>query len=58
VLTEAATWLSDRTDPVPDKIWEEAARHYSEPQLAALVVSIVSGDWVEQLIKPRAGQPA
>jgi AhpD family alkylhydroperoxidase len=29
-LTEAATGLSDRADPVPDEIWEEAARHYDE----------------------------
>src|SRR5262249_17857017 len=27
-LTEAVTRLADRTDPVPDSIWEEAARHY------------------------------
>jgi AhpD family alkylhydroperoxidase len=29
-LTEAVTRLSDRTDPVPDRIWDEAARHYDE----------------------------
>ena len=39
-LTEAATRLSDRADPVPDEIWEEAARHYDEPALAALIISI------------------
>jgi AhpD family alkylhydroperoxidase len=39
-LTEAATRLSDRADPVPDEIWEEAARHYDESALAALIVSI------------------
>jgi AhpD family alkylhydroperoxidase len=39
-LTEAATRLSDRADPVPDEIWNEAARHYDEPGLAALVLSI------------------
>ena len=39
-LTEAMTRLSDRTDPVPDDIWEEAARHYDEQELAALVISI------------------
>ena len=39
-LTEAVTRLSDRPDPVPDDIWEQAARHYDEKQLAALVVSI------------------
>jgi AhpD family alkylhydroperoxidase len=41
-LTEAVTRLSDRTDPVPDKIWEAAARHYDEPALAALVIAIAT----------------
>jgi alkylhydroperoxidase family enzyme len=60
-LTEAATRLADRPDPVSDEVWDEAARHYDEPALAALVVAIasinawnrinaatrqVSGDWV------------
>jgi len=39
-LTEAATRLSDRADPVPDEIWNEAARHYDEPALASLVINI------------------
>jgi AhpD family alkylhydroperoxidase len=71
-LTEAVTRLADRPDPVPDEVWEEAARHYREPQLAALVLSIatinawnrinaatrqVSGEWVANLIQ-KAGQPA
>jgi AhpD family alkylhydroperoxidase len=39
-LTEAVTRLSDRPDPVPDEIWNEAARHYKEAQLAALLLWI------------------
>jgi AhpD family alkylhydroperoxidase len=39
-LTEATTRLSDQADPVPDKIWDEAARHYDEPALAALIINI------------------
>ena len=39
-LTEAVTRLSDRSDPVPDEVWNEAKRHYDEPQLAALVLHI------------------
>ena len=39
-LTEAVTRLDDRPDPVPDGIWQEAARHYDEPALAALVIQI------------------
>ncbi len=41
-LTEAATRLADRADPVPDTVWNEAADHYTEPQLAALVVAIAT----------------
>ena len=41
-LTEAATRLSDRPDPVPDEIWDEAARHYEETALAALILSIAT----------------
>jgi AhpD family alkylhydroperoxidase len=41
-LTEAATRMSDRADPVTDEIWDEAARHYDEAELAALVLAIAS----------------
>ena len=41
-LTEAVTRLSDRADPVPDEIWDEAARHYDEQALAALILSIAT----------------
>lgn len=41
-LAEATTRLADRSDPVPDEVWDEVARHYSEPQLAALVVAIAT----------------
>jgi len=66
-LTEAATRLADRPDPVPDGVWDEAARHYDEQQLAALVLAIaainawnrlnvatrqISGEWVSQWITP------
>jgi AhpD family alkylhydroperoxidase len=39
-LAEAATRLSDRSDPVPDEVWEQAARHYDEPTLSALIIEI------------------
>jgi AhpD family alkylhydroperoxidase len=70
-LTEAATRLADRPDPVPDEVWDEAARHYTEPQLAALVVAIatinaynranvatrqITGKWVDRIA--RAGTHA
>lgn len=39
-LAEAVTRLSDRPDPVPDDIWNEATRHYDEQQLAGLIFQI------------------
>lgn len=72
-LTEAATRLADRPEPVSDEIWEEAARHYDEAQLGALVLAIaginawnrinattrqITGDWVGQFITQPAGQAA
>ena len=41
-LTEAVTRLADTADPVPDSVWDEAARHYDEQELAALVLSIAT----------------
>jgi AhpD family alkylhydroperoxidase len=41
-LTETLTRLSDRPDAVPDEIWNEAARHYDEPALAALIIAIAN----------------
>lgn len=61
-LTEAVTRLSDRPDPVPDEIWNEAARHYDETALVSLIIAIaninvwnrlnvatrqVAGEWVK-----------
>lgn len=39
-LTEATTRMADRSDPVPDVIWDEAAKHYDEKGLAAIVLTI------------------
>ncbi|ADB52239.1 carboxymuconolactone decarboxylase family protein [Conexibacter woesei] len=41
-LAEAVTRLSDRADAVADEVWDEAARHYDEPALAALVLGIAT----------------
>jgi AhpD family alkylhydroperoxidase len=41
-LTESLTRLSDRSEAVPDEVWDEAARHYDETALAALVLTIAS----------------
>jgi AhpD family alkylhydroperoxidase len=39
-LAEAVTRLSDRPDAVPDEIWDEAADHYDEQGLAAIILMI------------------
>jgi len=39
-LTEAVTRLADRPDPVPDAVWNEAAKHFEPAALAALLVQI------------------
>jgi AhpD family alkylhydroperoxidase len=41
-LTEAATRLADRAEPVPDEVFAEAAKYYDETALSALVVNIAS----------------
>jgi alkylhydroperoxidase family enzyme len=41
-LTEAVTRLSDRSDPVPDKTWDDAATFYDDEALAALVLAIAN----------------
>jgi len=61
-LTEAVTRLSDRPDPVPDEVWNEAARHFGERELGGLVLAIalinvwnrlnvatkqVAGEWIK-----------
>lgn len=41
-LTEALTRLSDRADPVPDDIWNEADKHFDEAELATLLLAIAA----------------
>ena len=48
-LTEAATRLADRADPVPDAIWDEATRHYDEQGLAALVLMIATTNFFNRI---------
>src|SRR6266487_905672 len=39
-LTEAVTRLADRADPVPDEIYNEAAKYYDEKGLSAIILMI------------------
>ncbi len=65
-LAEAATHLSNPPPQVPDDVWGEAARHFTDRQLAALVIAIatinafnriqvatgqITGEWVEPIIQ-------
>ena len=51
-LTEAATRLADRANAVSDEIWEEAARHYDEQGLAALLLMIATTNFFNRLNAP------
>ncbi|MFD7320636.1 carboxymuconolactone decarboxylase family protein [Streptomyces sp. NPDC059875] len=39
-LAEHATRLADTSDAVPDEVWDAAADHYDEKQLAAIVLMV------------------
>jgi AhpD family alkylhydroperoxidase len=41
-LTEAVTRMADRSDPVPDAVWAEAAAQFDDKQLATLVLAIAN----------------
>jgi AhpD family alkylhydroperoxidase len=73
-LTEAATRMADKSDPVPDEVWDEAASHYDESQLAGLVLAIaginawnrinattrqITGHWVSRWVsRPQPARQA
>ena len=48
-LAEAITRIADQADPVPDAIWDEAARHYDEQGLATLVLMISTANLFTRL---------
>jgi AhpD family alkylhydroperoxidase len=51
-LTEAVTRLADRPDPVPDEIWDEAAREYDEEGLSVLLLAIATTNLFNRLNVP------
>jgi AhpD family alkylhydroperoxidase len=55
-LTEAATRLADRSDPVPDEVWHEAVRHYDERALAGLIIEIATINAFNRLSVPTRQQ--
>ncbi|MEH1017229.1 carboxymuconolactone decarboxylase family protein [Micromonospora sp. CPCC 206060] len=48
-LAESATRLADRGDAVPDDIWAEAARHFGEKELAAIVLWVATTNFFNRL---------
>jgi AhpD family alkylhydroperoxidase len=48
-LAESATRLADRPDAVPDDIWADAAKHFNEKELAALVLWIATTNFFNRL---------
>ncbi|UJW30432.1 carboxymuconolactone decarboxylase family protein [Saccharothrix sp. AJ9571] len=58
-LTEAVTRLADRPDPVPDQVWDVAAKHFDQKELAALLLNIAITNAFNRLNAPtrqQAGQ--
>jgi AhpD family alkylhydroperoxidase len=48
-VTEAATRLADRPGSVTDDIWAEAARHYDDKQLGALVLMVALSNFFNRI---------
>ncbi|MFI5889940.1 carboxymuconolactone decarboxylase family protein [Actinoplanes sp. NPDC051513] len=48
-LSEAVSNPDDETDPVPDRIWDQAAKHFDQKELAALLLSAVLTNAVDRL---------
>src|SRR6266480_7802594 len=48
-LAEAVTRLSDRSNPVPEEIWNQATLHYDEKALAALILCIATTNFFNRL---------
>ena len=59
-LAEAATRLADRTDAVPDEVWNEARAHFDDKALAGIVLWIATTNFFNRLnasVRHPAGQP-
>ncbi|MEN3533522.1 carboxymuconolactone decarboxylase family protein [Microbispora sp. ZYX-F-249] len=55
-LTEAVTRLADREDPVPDQVWDMAAKHFDQKELAALLLNIAIANAFNRLNVPTRQQ--
>jgi AhpD family alkylhydroperoxidase len=48
-LAESMTRLADRPHPVPDEVWDEAAKHFDEKQMAGLVLWVATTNLFNRL---------
>ncbi len=70
-LAEALTRVADQANAVSDEIWNEAARHFGEKELAALVLEIgvtntfnrlnigtrqIAGEWTQSIVEPKRAE--
>jgi AhpD family alkylhydroperoxidase len=55
-LTEAVTRLADNPDPVPDEVWDVAAKHFDQKELAALLLNIAITNTFNRLNAPTRQQ--
>ncbi|WP_019629231.1 carboxymuconolactone decarboxylase family protein [Actinomadura atramentaria] len=59
-LTEAATRIADRTgQAVPDDVWDEAADHFDERELAAIILMVAMTNFFNRInatVQEPAGQ--
>lgn len=55
-LTEAVTRLADQADPVPDQVWDMAAKHFDQKDLAALLLNIAITNAYNRLNAPTRQQ--
>jgi AhpD family alkylhydroperoxidase len=51
-LAEAVTRLADRSDPVPDAVWNGATQHYDETAMAELLLEIAVTNLFNRLNLP------
>src|SRR4051794_36767437 len=56
-LTEAATRMADQTDPVSDAVWDDAADHFDEKGLSAIILMIATTNFFNR-INVTVRQPA
>jgi AhpD family alkylhydroperoxidase len=48
-LAESMTRLADHPDPVPDEVWNEAAKHFDEKHMAGLVLWVATTNLFNRL---------